>query len=182
MCSSACFSQQRKPDRYSFSNGRAIYHWIRYFQVFHTPTTFGTGNGNEAGRIFLSGLVCLITGWMEHIMRPTPRNSVQNSGRDSRILHTDRHTDTHTQTEPTVAIRRFIHGQCSQYKNWLFAGVSIRGIVEQRKYFITSLLHHTLYLLPSEGYQSVYQCYYHSTAIYVLFNVWSVIGRFILFK
>jgi hypothetical protein len=36
-------------------------------------------------------------------------------------------------------------------------GESISDIVEQRKYFITSLLHRALYLLPSEGYQSVYQ-------------------------
>jgi hypothetical protein len=93
MCSSAYSIQQRKPDRYSFSNGWVIYHWIRYFQVFPTPSTFGTGNGNEAGGIFLSGLVCLITGWMEHTMRTTPRSSVQNSGRDSRTSHTDTQTD-----------------------------------------------------------------------------------------
>jgi hypothetical protein len=36
-------------------------------------------------------------------------------------------------------------------------GVSISGIVEQCKYYIASLLHRTLYLLPSEGYQSAYQ-------------------------
>jgi hypothetical protein len=30
-----------------------------------------------------AGLVFLITGWMEHIMRPTGSYSVQNSGRDS---------------------------------------------------------------------------------------------------
>jgi hypothetical protein len=72
------------------------------FKFFPTPSTFGTGNGNEAGGFF-SGLVCLITGWMEHIMRPTRRSSVQNSGRDSRTPQTD------TQTEPTVAVRGFIH-------------------------------------------------------------------------
>jgi hypothetical protein len=32
------------------------------FKFFPTPSTFGTGNGNEAGGFFLSGLVCLITG------------------------------------------------------------------------------------------------------------------------
>jgi hypothetical protein len=36
-------------------------------------------------------------------------------------------------------------------------GVSIGDTVEQRKYSITSLLRHTLYLLLSEGYQLVYQ-------------------------
>jgi hypothetical protein len=73
MCSSACSIQQRKPDHYSFSNGRAICHWTRYFQVFPYPSTFGTGNGNDTGGIFVSGLVFLITGWMEHTMRPTRR-------------------------------------------------------------------------------------------------------------
>jgi hypothetical protein len=47
------------------------------FKIFHIPSTFGNGNGNEAGGIVLSGLVCLITGYMEHI------------GRDSRTSHTD---------------------------------------------------------------------------------------------
>jgi hypothetical protein len=73
------------------------------FKFFFTPSTFGTGNGNEAGGIFLSGLVRTISGWMKHIMRPTTRSSVQNAGRDSRMSRTDR------ETEPTVAIRRFIH-------------------------------------------------------------------------
>jgi hypothetical protein len=36
-CSFVCSIQQRKPNRYSFSNGRAIYHWTRYFQVFPYP-------------------------------------------------------------------------------------------------------------------------------------------------
>jgi hypothetical protein len=39
------------------------------FRIFNTASTFGTGNGNEDGGIFLSGLVCLITRWMEHITR-----------------------------------------------------------------------------------------------------------------
>jgi hypothetical protein len=60
---------------------------------FHTPSTFGTGNGNDTGGISLSDLVFLITGWMEHIMRPTRSYSVQNSGRDSRMSHTHRQTD-----------------------------------------------------------------------------------------
>jgi hypothetical protein len=51
------------------------------FKIFPNPSTFGTGNGNEAGGIFLSGLVCLIR-WMENIMRPTGRSSVKNSERD----------------------------------------------------------------------------------------------------
>jgi hypothetical protein len=38
------------------------------FQVFPYPSKFGTGNGNDTGGIFLSGLVFLIAGWMEHIM------------------------------------------------------------------------------------------------------------------
>jgi hypothetical protein len=37
MCSSVCSIQQRKPDRYSFSNDLVIYHYIRYFQVFPYP-------------------------------------------------------------------------------------------------------------------------------------------------
>jgi hypothetical protein len=41
---------------------------------------------------FLSGLVCLITGWMEHILGQTRSYSVQNSGRDPRKSHTDTHT------------------------------------------------------------------------------------------
>jgi hypothetical protein len=43
------------------------------FKFFPTPSTFVTGNGNEAGGIFLSGLMRLITGWLAHIMRPTRR-------------------------------------------------------------------------------------------------------------
>jgi hypothetical protein len=38
---------------------------------FHTASAFGTGNENHAGGILLSGLVFPITGWMQHIMRPT---------------------------------------------------------------------------------------------------------------
>jgi hypothetical protein len=61
------------------------------------PPKFGTGNGNEAGGFFLSGLVFLITGWMEHIiMHPSRIYSVQNSGRDSFTLHTDTRTHIHT--------------------------------------------------------------------------------------
>jgi hypothetical protein len=52
-------------------------------KFFPTSSTFGTGNGNEADGIFLSGLVCLITRWIEHIMHPTQRYLVQNSGHDS---------------------------------------------------------------------------------------------------
>jgi hypothetical protein len=77
------------------------------FSSFSIPLHIGTGNGNDTGGIFLSGLVFLITGWMEHIMRPTRSYSVQNSGRDSRTRRTDIHTDIRTET--TVAIRRFIH-------------------------------------------------------------------------
>jgi hypothetical protein len=35
------------------------------FKFFPTPSTFGTGNGNEAGGIFFPGLVHLITGWTD---------------------------------------------------------------------------------------------------------------------
>jgi hypothetical protein len=63
------------------------------FKFFPTPSTFGTGNGNEAGGILLFSLVRLITRWMEHVIRPTRRYSVQNSGRDSQMLRTDRQTD-----------------------------------------------------------------------------------------
>jgi hypothetical protein len=71
---------------------------IKYdiFKFFPTPSTFGTGNGNEPGGIFLSGLVFLITGWMEHIMRPTRSYSVQNCGRDPRKSQT--HRQTHRQS------------------------------------------------------------------------------------
>jgi hypothetical protein len=31
------------------------------FKFFPTTSTFGTGNGNEAGGILLTGLVCLVT-------------------------------------------------------------------------------------------------------------------------
>jgi hypothetical protein len=43
--------------------------------------------------IFSSGLVFLITRFMEHFMRPTPIYRVQNSGRDPRTRRTDGHTD-----------------------------------------------------------------------------------------
>jgi hypothetical protein len=46
---------------------------------------------------FLSGLVFLITGWKEHIKRPTRRDCVQNSGRDSRTLQTHRDDRSNTQ-------------------------------------------------------------------------------------
>jgi hypothetical protein len=39
---------------------------------------------------FLSSLVFLITGWMEHIMRPTRSYSFINSGRDPQTLQTHR--------------------------------------------------------------------------------------------
>jgi hypothetical protein len=68
------------------------------FRFFHTPSTFGTRNGNEDGGFFLSALVCLINRWMENIKRQTGRSSVKNSGRDSQTSHT--HTDTHTQSRP----------------------------------------------------------------------------------
>jgi hypothetical protein len=46
-------------------------------KFFHTPSTFGTGNGNDTGGIFFSGLVCLITGWMVdgayHDHAPNPK-------------------------------------------------------------------------------------------------------------
>jgi hypothetical protein len=102
MCSSACSIQQRKPDTIAFQTTELSIIEYDIFKFFPTPSTFGTGNGNEAGGIFLSGLVCLITGWMEHIMCPTPRSSVQNYGRVSRTSQTHRHT------EPTIAICRFI--------------------------------------------------------------------------
>jgi hypothetical protein len=41
------------------------------FCDFSTFSTFGTGNGNDTGGIFSSGLVFLITRFMEHFMRPT---------------------------------------------------------------------------------------------------------------
>jgi hypothetical protein len=63
------------------------------FMFFPTSSTFGTGNGNNTGGIFLSGLVYLITGWMEHIVRPTRSYSVENSGRDPRKSQTDTQTD-----------------------------------------------------------------------------------------
>jgi hypothetical protein len=66
------------------------------FRFFPYPSTFGTGNGNDTGGIFLSGLIFLITGWMEQILGQTRSYSVQNSGRDSLTLHTDTRTDTQT--------------------------------------------------------------------------------------
>jgi hypothetical protein len=48
---------------------------IEYDMIFHTPSTFGTGNGNDDGEFF-SGLVCLITKWMERVMCQTRRSSV----------------------------------------------------------------------------------------------------------
>jgi hypothetical protein len=42
------------------------------FNFFSTTSTFGTGNGNDTGGIFLSGLVFLISGWMEHYA-PNPK-------------------------------------------------------------------------------------------------------------
>jgi hypothetical protein len=107
MCSSACSIQQRKPDRYSFPNGLVIYHWIRYFQVFPNTLHIWNRKWKWSWWNFVSGLVCLITGWMEHILGQTRISSVQNSGRDSRTSQTDTQTDR--QTETTVAIRRFIH-------------------------------------------------------------------------
>jgi hypothetical protein len=68
--------------------------WCRsvIFIFFHTSSTFGTGNGNGTVGIFASGLVFLIYGSMEHIMRPTRSYSVQNSGRDLQTLRTHIHT------------------------------------------------------------------------------------------
>jgi hypothetical protein len=67
------------------------------FKFFHTPSTFGTGNGNDTGGFFLSGLVFLITVWMEHILGQTGISSFNNSGRDPQTSQTD------TQTEPSIA-------------------------------------------------------------------------------
>jgi hypothetical protein len=72
------------------------------FRIFHTPSKYEAGI--EGGGIFLSGLVCLITRQMEHIMHPTVRFSVQNSGRDSRTLHTHRQTHRTDRSK-----RRLIH-------------------------------------------------------------------------
>jgi hypothetical protein len=69
------------------------------FKFFHTPSTFGTGYGNDTGGFFLSGLVFLIAEWMEHIMRPTRSYSFKNSGRDPQTLRTDEHTDTRSNTQ-----------------------------------------------------------------------------------
>jgi hypothetical protein len=52
---------------------------------------------------FLTGLVCLIIRWTEHIMRQTRISSVKNSGRDPQMSH------THIHTEQAVARHRFIH-------------------------------------------------------------------------
>jgi hypothetical protein len=49
---------------------------MRHLQVFPYPSTFGTGNGNDIGGIFLSGLVFLITRGMEHFMRQCVGNQI----------------------------------------------------------------------------------------------------------
>jgi hypothetical protein len=48
----------------------------------------------DTGGIFSSGLVFLITRFMEHFMRPTPIYPVQNSGRDPRTLQMSRRPET----------------------------------------------------------------------------------------
>jgi hypothetical protein len=55
------------------------------------------GNGKDTGGIFSSGLVFLITRFVEHFMRPTPIYRVQNSGRDPRTLQT--YVRPHTRPE-----------------------------------------------------------------------------------
>jgi hypothetical protein len=104
VCSSACNNvQQRKPDRYSFSNGWVIYHWIWCFQVFFLPpSTFGTGNGNEPGGIFFFRFG-LPDYWMDGAYY-APNPKILSSKLWAWFTNvTDR------PTEPTVAIRRFIH-------------------------------------------------------------------------
>jgi hypothetical protein len=113
----------RKPDRYNFSNGWAICHWIRYFQVFPYPLHIWNRKWKWSWWNFFYPVYCaVITRWMEHIMRPTRRYSVQKSGRDSRTSQTDRHTDTHT--EPTVAWMNLRKNTASRknscFQKWFF--------------------------------------------------------------
>jgi hypothetical protein len=54
---------------------------------------------------FLSGLVCLINRWMEHITPQTGRSTAKNSEHDPQILH----TYIHTHIGMTIAKCRLIH-------------------------------------------------------------------------
>jgi hypothetical protein len=93
MCSSVMRALSNNENRIAIAFQMAELSIIEYdiFKFFPTLHIWNR-KWNEAGRS-LSGLVYLITGWMEHIMRPTPRSSVQNSGRDSRTSRTHRQTD-----------------------------------------------------------------------------------------
>jgi hypothetical protein len=76
-----------------------ILQWCRtaIFELFPCPSTFETGNGNDTGGFFVSGLVFLITRWMEHYYVPNPK--ILSSKRWVWFTNiTDRHTDTQTDT------------------------------------------------------------------------------------
>jgi hypothetical protein len=91
MCSSVCsIYNSEKRTAIAFQTTELSIGIYDIFKFFSTSSTFG--NGNEAGGIFLSGLVFLITGWMEHIVGPTRSYSVQNSGRDPLTSRTHGHT------------------------------------------------------------------------------------------
>jgi hypothetical protein len=71
--------------------------------VFHTASAFGTGNGNDTGGILLSGLVFLITGWMELCAQPEATHF-----KTLDVIH-ERYTRPHTRPEPSIA--RQIHSE-----------------------------------------------------------------------
>jgi hypothetical protein len=102
MCISACCIQQWNPGTSIFSNGWVIYHWILNVQDFPYPLHIWNWKWNWRWWNFLSGLVCLITRWMEHIMCQTRRSSVNNSVRDPLTSHTD------GWTEEVLARHKFI--------------------------------------------------------------------------
>jgi hypothetical protein len=57
---------------------------------------------------FLSGLLCLITRWMEHIMHQTGRSAqLKTLAWFTNVM--DTHTNTYSKSETTVAMHRFIH-------------------------------------------------------------------------
>jgi hypothetical protein len=70
------------------------------FKFFHTPSTFGTGNRNEAGGIFYIPFGAPDY-WMNLLCaQPQDPQFITLGVIHERHTHTDTQTDTHTQSRP----------------------------------------------------------------------------------
>jgi hypothetical protein len=71
MCSSACSIKQRNRTAIAFQTAELSIIECDIFQFFHTPPHLEPEMEMTQMEFFFAGLLCLITRWMEHIMRRT---------------------------------------------------------------------------------------------------------------